>query len=138
MDMDWQAVLEHMRAHRVLAGAAPDFIELWSRFMQDGERVVQHQVLYPNTHDDESYVLVACEVHCMDPQQTLRYANTLAIGALIFVEGRAILRQAIALRDLTPAHLDRVLDATAREAARIAQLLRLDVTAPMPAFARVG
>lgn len=133
--MDWKAVLEHMRAHHVIAGAAEDFVEQWCRFTQDGEKVVQHQVLYPNSLDDESYLLVACEVHCIDPQQTQRYANTLTIGALVFVEGRAILRQTISLTDLTPAHLDRVLDATAREAARIAQLLRLDVTAPMPAFA---
>lgn len=138
--MDWNDVLEHMRAHHILAGATDDFVEMWCRITVDGVKAVQHQVLFPagmaSEPDGEPYVMVACEVHCMDPLAALRYRHTLAVGSLAIEEGRAVLRQSIAATGLTPAHLDRVLAAMAETAARLAQLMRLDVTAPMPAMAR--
>jgi hypothetical protein len=51
---------------------------------------------------------------------------TIVVGELVFDVGRPLLRQPVVAAAIDPAHLDRVMDAVAREAARLACDVRRD------------
>jgi hypothetical protein len=118
-------VIEYMKARYTLSGGGVNWVELWWKLTIDGERVVQHQIVYIDEVPEGLAILIDSDVHCLDPEHVPWASLGLSLGALGFDGGRPVLWQPVVAPQVDPAHLDRVLEAAATEAARLAREARL-------------
>jgi hypothetical protein len=119
-------VVVHLLATHKLSGGGPDWVEMWRMLDVDGKRAIQHLVIHIAEAPGRLTVVVTADVHCPDGSRLLGWDPPRALGALIVVAGRAILRQPITGAAIAPSHLDDVIDAVAVEAARLARSCRDD------------
>jgi hypothetical protein len=117
-------VIAHLATRYTLCGGGPSWVELWWKLEVDGERVVQHQVIDVDDSDALTIVITS-NIHCLDPMRVRWDGVLVPAGAIMFVDGRAVLRQPVIAETIDAAHLDRVMEAVAVEAARLARLVRV-------------
>ena len=118
-------MIAHLAERFTLSGSGSNWVELWWKLTVDGERCVQHQVVYIDELDDGLSVLIDTDVHCLDPERVDWDVLAVSVGALGFDGGRPVLWQPVIGKDLDPAHLERVMQAVAYEAAQLARHARL-------------
>lgn len=121
----FQDVIAHLAAHFTLSGGGRNWVELWWKLTVDGERCVQHQVIYVDEVDGGLHVLIDSDVHCLDPGRVDWSVLHVSVGALGFDGGRPVLWQPVTGTSIDPGHLGRVMQAVAYEAARLARHARL-------------
>src|SRR5262249_49698911 len=114
-------VVMHLVATHKLSGGGPDWVEMWRLLEVGGKRAIQHLVIQIGEAAGQVAVVVTADVHCADPEWVVRWDPPRTVGALLYVDGRVTLRQPIVGAAIDPAHLDRVIDAVAYEAARLAR-----------------
>jgi hypothetical protein len=114
-------VVMHLVAGYKLSGGGPDWVEMWRVLQVDGNRAIQHLVIHIGEAAGQVAVIVTADVHCADPERLIRWDPPRTLGALLYIDGRVTLRQPIVGAAIDPVHLDRVIDAVAYEAARLAR-----------------
>jgi hypothetical protein len=117
-------VIAHLATRYTLSGGGPSWVEMWWKLEVDGERVVQHQVIDVEYANGLSIVITA-DVHCRDPLRVRWDGVLVAAGELALDGGRPMLRQPVIAETIDAGHLDRVMEAVAVEAARLARLVRV-------------
>jgi hypothetical protein len=122
--MDWTLVRAHMRSTFELEYDDAEGIRLrW-----DVEGTLQEQWLHPVKAAGLPHLMVVCPVvseASMHPRDAVKHNNTLAVGALALGPQGYVMRVVLPLDSLTMPALDRMLELTAHEAARIrVQLVR--------------
>jgi len=118
-------VIAHLATRYRLSGGGPSWVELWWKLTVDGERVVQHQVVHVDETGGALTVVVTSDVHCLDPLRVRWDGVLVAAGAIAFEGNRPVLRQPVIATAIEAPHLDRVMEAVAVEAARLARLVRV-------------
>jgi hypothetical protein len=115
-------VIAHLVTRYTLSGGGPSWVELWWKLEVDRERVVQHQ----RVHVEEGLsIVITSTVHCLDSAHLRWDGVRVAAGAITLEGGRPVLRQPVIADTIDPAHLDRVMEAVAVEAAWLARLVRV-------------
>jgi hypothetical protein len=118
--MRWHELVGHVRAHHPIANATDQWIELCWRFPDPKVPLRQQQLLWPTEVNGDPYFVIASEVSMPRRARALAALNyRSSLGHLVEEGDNFQLRLALPARGLTPAMLDRLLQAVAHEAAQL-------------------
>jgi len=122
--MDWDEVVTHLRASYRVGHATRTWIELW-RSLRDGARAIRQQqtVRIAECHGETYYVIEAEIAVPAHARTALCEAAELSMGTLIDRGDALVAHTQIPGSALTPAALDLILTAIAREAMRLSMLV---------------
>ena len=118
--MDWDEVVGHMRERHQVGHASGTWIELWQRFREGARAIRQHQTLRIIACHGQIYYVIEAEV-AVPAQARAALCEHAELGTGFLVErGDALVVQVkVPSSALSPAALDRILHAVAREAIQL-------------------
>jgi hypothetical protein len=122
--MDWDEVVAHLRAQYRVGYGTGTWIELWRSFRDGGRAIRQQQTVRSIECYGQTYYVIEAEIAVpAHARSALCEAAELSMGTLVERGDALVAHTQIPGSALTPAALDLILLAIAREAMRLSMLV---------------
>ncbi len=122
--MEWDEVVEHLRARYRVGQVTGSWIELWRSFREGACAIRQQQMVRSAELHGETYYVIEAEIAAPAHARAVLCASyELAIGTLVDRGDALVAHAPVPASAVTPATLERVLRAIGHEAMRLSMLV---------------